>query len=46
MLEPSVITTQSVSAGEYAPPPADSPVMIEIWGTWPDIRTISRKILP
>ena len=38
MLDSSVMTTQSVSAGEYAPPPADRPVMIEICGTAPGQR--------
>ena len=38
--------TKSVSAGEYAPPPAETPVMIEICGTLPDSRTLSRKIRP
>ena len=46
MLDSSVITTQSVSAGEYAPPPADSPVMIETWGTRPDSFTIRWKMRP
>ena len=46
MLEDSVITTQSVSAGEYAPPPADNPVTIEICGTRPESATVRRKIRP
>ena len=44
--EPSVITTKSVSAGEYAPPPADTPVITEICGTRPESFTLSRKIRP
>ena len=46
MLDCSVITTQSVSAGEYAPPPADRPVMIDTCGTRPDSFTIRWKIRP
>ena len=42
----SVMTTKSVSAGEYEPPPADTPQMTEIWGTRPDSRTLWRKIRP
>ena len=44
--EPSVMTTKSVSAGEYAPPPADTPVITEICGTRPESFTLSRKIRP
>ena len=29
------MTTKSVRAGEYAPPPADTPVITEICGTFP-----------
>jgi len=39
-----VITTKSVSAGEYEPPPADAPQITEIWGTWPESATFSLKI--
>ncbi len=46
MLDSSVITMKSVSAGEYAPPPADRPVTIEICGTFPDRATVRLKIRP
>ncbi len=40
MLDCSVITIQSVSAGEYAPPPADRPLTTEICGTRPESATV------
>ena len=42
----SVITTKSVSAGEYEPPPADAPQITEICGTCPDSATFWLKIRP
>jgi len=42
----SVISSRSVSAGEYAPPPAEVPVTTEICGTIPFNATVSRKIRP
>jgi hypothetical protein len=40
------MTMRSVSAGEYAPPPAEAPDTIEIWGTTPVRATVSRKMRP
>ena len=40
------MTMRSVSAGEYAPPPAEAPETIEIWGTTPVRATVSRKMRP
>ena len=37
---------RSVSAGEYAPPPADAPETTEICGTTPVRPTVWRKIRP
>ena len=45
-LADSVITTKSVSAGEYAPPPAEVPVITLICGTRPERETCWRKIAP
>ena len=44
MFPRSVITTKSVSAGEYEPPPADAPQITEICGIRPDSATFSLKI--
>jgi hypothetical protein len=44
MFPASVITTKSVSAGEYEPPPADAPQITEICGILPDIATCSLKM--
>jgi hypothetical protein len=46
MADCSVITTKSVSAGEYEPPPAETPLITEICGTRPDRRTFWRKMRP
>ena len=46
MLDASVITTKSFSAGEYAPPPAATPAITAIWGTRPDRATVSWKMRP
>jgi hypothetical protein len=43
---PSVITTKSVSAGEYEPPPAAVPDTTEICGTRPESATFARKMRP
>ena len=40
------ITVKSVSAGEYAEPPAHGPKIRDICGITPDERVLSRKILP
>ena len=40
------ITVKSVSAGEYADPPAQGPRMREIWGITPEERVFKRKIFP
>ena len=42
----SVITTKSVRAGEYEPPPALAPQITEICGMRPDSATCSRKMRP
>ena len=42
----SVMTTKSVSAGAYEPPPADAPAMTLICGTRPESRTCSAKMRP
>ncbi len=42
----SVMIVRSVSAGAYAPPPADAPDTTEICGTTPVSATVSRKIRP
>ena len=44
MLARSVMTTKSVSAGEYEPPPADAPQITEICGIRPDSATCSLKM--
>ena len=41
-----VITTKSVIAGAYDPPPAEAPQITEICGTSPDSETCSRKMRP
>ncbi len=46
MAASSVIRIRSVSAGEYAPPPADRPDTTEICGTTPVSATVWRKIRP
>jgi hypothetical protein len=40
------MTTKSVSAGAYEPPPAEGPQITEICGTRPESATCSRKIRP
>ena len=40
------ITVKSVSAGEYAEPPAHGPRINEIWGITPEERVLRRKIFP
>ena len=40
------MTVKSVSAGEYAEPPAQGPRINEIWGITPDERVLRRKIRP
>lgn len=39
-----VISTRSVSAGEYTAPPAQGPKMTDSCGTTPDARTLRLKI--
>ena len=46
MFARSVMTTKSVSAGEYEPPPALAPQITEICGTRPESATCSLKIRP
>ncbi len=42
----STMMMKSVSAGEYAAPPAHGPAMIEICGTTPDSSVLWKKIRP
>ena len=37
---------KSVSAGEYTVPPAQGPMMAEIWGITPEAITLLKKMAP
>ena len=41
---PFTMNTKSVMAGEYTAPPAHGPMMREIWGTTPEVRTLRSKM--
>ncbi len=45
-LDPSTWKTKSVIAGEYTAPPAQGPMITEIWGITPEARTFRSKIRP
>ena len=38
------MNTKSVMAGEYTAPPAQGPMMAEIWGTTPEQSMLRRKM--
>ncbi len=42
----STITVKSVSAGEYTAPPAHAPMISEICGITPELRTLRTKMSP
>ncbi len=43
---PRTMNTKSVSAGEYAAPPAQGPRITEICGMTPELRTLRWKMPP
>jgi len=42
----STMKTKSVRAGEYTAPPAQGPMIMEIWGITPEALTLASKISP
>ena len=42
--EPRTIKIKSVSAGEYTAPPAQGPMIAEIWGITPEAKVLRRKM--